>query len=80
MNRKKEGIYGGISNGEDLIMRIAVKATPSIAQKQKTQKEEEIEIIGRHDPIIMPRLVPVAEAMVNLVILDHFLENQKIAF
>lgn len=76
MNQREEGIYGGISNGELLIMRIAVKPTPSIAQKQKTRNGEEIEIVGRHDPLIMPRLVPVAEAMVNLVILDHYFENK----
>lgn len=71
MNQIEEGIYGGISNGKDLIMRIAVKPTPSIGKKQKTKNGETIEIIGRHDPIIMPRLVPVAEAMVNLVLVDH---------
>lgn len=76
MNQKEEGIYGGISNGADLTISIAVKPTPSIAQKQKTRQGEEIEIHGRHDPIIMPRLVPVAEAMVNLVIVDLYLENQ----
>ncbi len=78
MNQKKEGIYGGISNGEDMLMRIAVKPTPSIAQRQKTKNGEELEIIGRHDPLIMPRLVPVAESMVNLVILDHYLENKML--
>lgn len=75
MNQIEEGIYGGISNGADLIMRIAVKPTPSIGQKQMTKnlkgKTEEIEIMGRHDPIIMPRLVPVAEAMVAIVLADH---------
>lgn len=73
MNQKKEGIYGGISNGEDIVLRIAVKPTPSIGQKQKTRRGEEIEIHGRHDPLIMPRLVPVAEAMVYLVVCDYCL-------
>ena len=77
MNKIEQGIYGGISNGEDIIIRVAVKPTPSIGQKQMAKnlkgQTEEIEIIGRHDPIIMPRLVPVAESMVAMVLLDSFL-------
>uniref|UniRef100_A0A7J2TL13 Chorismate synthase n=1 Tax=Archaeoglobus fulgidus TaxID=2234 RepID=A0A7J2TL13_ARCFL len=69
------GILGGITNGEDIVMRIAVKPTPSIAKKQKSvdlEKMEEVEISvrGRHDPCIVPRIVPVAEAMAALVIVD----------
>ncbi|MEM1671588.1 MAG: chorismate synthase [Archaeoglobaceae archaeon] len=72
------GILGGITNGEDIVMRIAVKPTPSIAKKQKSvdyEKMEEVEISvkGRHDPCIVPRIVPVAEAMVSLVLVDCML-------
>lgn len=77
MNLIEEGIYGGISNGENITIRIAVKPTPSIGQKQLAKnldgKTTKIEIQGRHDPIIMPRLVPVAESMVAMVLLDKLL-------
>ena len=68
------GILGGISNGQDIIGRIAVKPTPSIFQKQDTIKKNgtntEITIEGRHDPCIVPRIIPIIESMVALVILD----------
>ncbi|MCR4335822.1 MAG: chorismate synthase [archaeon] len=74
------GILGGISNGDDIIMRIAVKPTSSISQKQKTLdkslKNAFIETKGRHDPCICPRVVPVAEAMVALVLQD-LIQTQK---
>jgi chorismate synthase len=75
------GILGGISTGQDIIVRIAVKPTPSIAQPQKTRdihgNEVEIAISGRHDPCIVPRIVPVAESMLALVIIDCLLEQNK---
>lgn len=69
------GVLGGITNGEDLVMRIAVKPTPSISKKQRSvdwEKMEEVDLSvkGRHDPCIVPRIVPVAEAMVSLVLVD----------
>ncbi len=69
------GVLGGISNGEDIVLRAAIKPTPSISKKQRTvdyEKMEEVEISvkGRHDPCIVPRAVPVVEAMVSLVIVD----------
>lgn len=69
------GILGGISNGEDIILRAAIKPTSSISKPQRTvnykkMEEEEIVIKGRHDPCIVPRAVPVLEAMVALVIVD----------
>ncbi len=69
------GILGGISNGEDIVLRAAVKPTPSISKKQRTvdvEKMEEVEVSikGRHDPCIVPRAVPVVEAMVSLVLVD----------
>ena len=75
------GILGGISTGAPIVCTIAVKPTPSIAQKQKTVdlvcgETTEIEIKGRHDPAIPPRIVPVAEAMVALVLADHLLRQR----
>jgi chorismate synthase len=75
------GILGGISNGDEILVRIAVKPTASIALPQKTQdsggKETIITVKGRHDPCIVPRLLPVAEAMLALVLMDAFLEQEK---
>jgi len=75
------GILGGISTGAPIVCKIAVKPTPSIAKRQKTvdivlMKPAEIEIEGRHDPAIPPRIVPVAEAMVALVLADHLLRQR----
>jgi chorismate synthase len=71
------GILGGISNGDDIVVRIAVKPTASILKIQKSvdinNKERELKVEGRHDPCICPRIVPVAEAMVAVVIVDHLL-------
>ena len=74
------GILGGISTGQDIVVRIAVKPTPSIAKPQQTVDScgnpAEIVIRGRHDPCIVPRIVPVAEAMLALVIVDCLLEDR----
>jgi chorismate synthase len=74
------GILGGISTGEEIVARIAVKPTPSISKKQKTvsleMKNTEIEIAGRHDVCICPRIVPVAESMLALVLVDAFFEQK----
>ena len=68
------GILGGISTGQDIVVRVAVKPTPSISQKQQTVdksgKNQEIVVEGRHDPCICPRIVPVAESMLALVLAD----------
>lgn len=73
------GIQGGISNGEDIYFRVAFKPVSTIMQKQKTvnMKGEEVEITGkgRHDPCVLPRAVPVVEAMAALVITDHILRS-----
>ena len=74
------GIAGGISNGEDIIVRIAVKPPSSIKKEQETVtldgRPARISVTGRHDPCICPRVVPVAEAMVSLTILDHLTRQQ----
>jgi chorismate synthase len=74
------GILGGISTGEEIIIRVAVKPTSSISIKQKTVdikgKRQIIKIEGRHDPCICPRVVPVVESMIALVIADHLMKQQ----
>lgn len=76
------GIIGGISTGEDIVVRIAVKPPSSIGKEQitidRTGKKRKIVIHGRHDPCICPRLVPVAEAMIALVLIDHMMRFQSI--
>lgn len=72
------GILGGISDGMPIIARVVVKPTSSIALPQttinlKTMKEAKIEVKGKHDPSICPRVVPVAEAMLALVLVDHMM-------
>ncbi len=75
------GILGGISSGQDIIVRIAVKPTPSIEKTQQTRdihgNAVGISIRGRHDLCIVPRIVPVAEAMLALVLADCMLEQAK---
>ncbi len=70
------GILGGISTGEEVVFRVAVKPTSSIAAEQRTVdtagREATIQTEGRHDPCICPRIVPVVEAMACLVVEDHF--------
>ncbi len=71
------GILGGISNGDTIVVRIAVKPTPSILIEQdavdKNGFARKVSVEGRHDPCICPRAVPVAEAMMALVLADHAL-------
>lgn len=79
-NRLKTGTLGGISTGEDLIIRIAVKPPSSIGKPQKMRtkqgKEVTLEIKGRHDVCLLPRIIPVAESMVALVLADHYLRQK----
>jgi chorismate synthase len=71
------GIQGGISNGEEIYFRVAFKPTATIAREQKTvtasQKETKLKARGRHDPCVLPRAVPMVEAMAALVLCDHAL-------
>jgi chorismate synthase len=75
------GILGGISSGQEIVVRIAVKPTPSIAKVQQTRdihgNAVAITVGGRHDPCIVPRILPVAEAMLALVLADAVLEKEK---
>lgn len=74
------GILGGISTGAVIVVRLAVKPTPSIGKEQRTVdtagREAAIWVEGRHDPCICPRIVPVAEAMLALVLADHLLRQR----
>lgn len=73
------GVLGGISDGSTITFRAAVKPTPSIARKQQTVNTDiqdvEIEIHGRHDPMIVPRAVVVVESMAAITVLDGILRN-----
>ncbi|MDE6851188.1 MAG: chorismate synthase [Lachnospiraceae bacterium] len=73
------GILGGISDGSDVILRAAIKPTPSIASGQQTVNRDgdeiDIHIRGRHDPIIVPRAVVVVESMAAITVLDLLLQS-----
>lgn len=74
------GIQGGISNGEDIYFRVAFKPVATIMQQQKTVNTQGEEVLmtgkGRHDPCVLPRAVPIVEAMTALVLVDHLLRNK----
>lgn len=71
------GIQGGISNGEDVRLRVAFKPTATILREQETVDQEgksaTLKSRGRHDPCVLPRAVPIVEAMMHLVLADHLL-------
>lgn len=75
------GIQGGISNGEDIYFRVAFKPIATILQKQNTinSKGEETKMTGkgRHDPCVLPRAVPIVEAMAAIVMVDHILRSKN---
>jgi chorismate synthase len=77
------GVQGGISNGEEIFFRVAFKPTSTIARQQKTvtatQAETTLAAGGRHDPCVLPRAVPIVEAMAALVLCDHALRQGAIA-
>lgn len=77
------GVQGGISNGENIFLRVAFKPTSTIAREQKTVtaagEETTLSARGRHDPCVLPRAVPIVEAMVALVLCDHALRQRAIA-
>lgn len=74
------GTLGGISTGEDIYFRVAFKPVSTISKNQQTvnvsHESVELEATGRHDPCVLPRAVPIVDAMAALVIMDHLLRNQ----
>jgi len=81
-SNRSGGIQGGISNGEDVVVRVAFKPTATISQAQDTVNEAgdavTLEAQGRHDPCVLPRAVPMVEAMVCLVLADHWLRQRSL--
>ncbi|BAZ05355.1 chorismate synthase [Calothrix sp. NIES-3974] len=79
VTNRSGGIQGGIANGENIIIRVAFKPTATIRKEQKTVTKDGEETVlagkGRHDPCVLPRAVPMVEAMVALVLCDHLLRN-----
>lgn len=80
VTNRSGGIQGGISNGENIIIRVAFKPTATIRKEQRTVtssgEETTLAAKGRHDPCVLPRAVPMVEAMVALVLCDHLLRHQ----
>ncbi|MGG6293223.1 chorismate synthase [Leptolyngbya sp. AN02str] len=79
VTNRSGGVQGGISNGENILLRIAFKPTATIRKSQQTVTrdggETELAGKGRHDPCVLPRAVPMVEAMVALVLCDHLIRN-----
>jgi chorismate synthase len=79
-SNRSGGVQGGISNGEDIFIRVAFKPTATILREQQTVDEDghdtTIKGRGRHDPCVLPRAVPIVEAMLALVLADHFLRQR----
>ena len=77
------GILGGISNGEDIHFRVAFKSVSTINKLQSTlnlnNEEVELRAEGRHDPCVLPRAVPIVDAMAALVVIDHYLRQNSYA-
>jgi chorismate synthase len=80
LTNRSGGIQGGISNGEDIVFRVAFKPTATITSPQQTVtasgENAELAARGRHDPCVLPRAVPIVEAMVRLVLCDHALRQR----
>ena len=76
------GIQGGISNGEDIYFNVGFKPVATIMQDQNSidTKGNEVKVVGkgRHDPCVVPRAVPIVEAMTALVLVDHLLRNRTV--
>ncbi len=74
------GTLGGISNGETVYFRVAIKPVSTIKKRQQTINTSEeavtLEATGRHDPCVLPRAVPIVDAMAALVIMDHYLRQK----
>jgi chorismate synthase len=84
LTNRSGGIQGGISNGEPILLRVGFKPVATILRPQmtvgKSGKRKKLMPRGRHDPCVLPRAVPMVEAMMALVLCDHFLRQQAIDF
>ena len=82
VSNRSGGVQGGISNGEDIVIRVAFKPTSTIASEQQTVTREgeatTLAARGRHDPCVLPRAVPMVESMALLVLADHWLRQQAV--
>jgi chorismate synthase len=74
------GTLGGISNGETVYFRVAIKPVSTIKKRQNTvntrDEAVQLEATGRHDPCVLPRAIPIVDAMSALVIMDHYLRHK----
>ena len=79
-SNRSGGVQGGISNGEPIVVRVAFKPTATIFKPQQTVtvsgEDTELQARGRHDPCVLPRAVPMVEAMAALVLCDHALRQR----
>jgi chorismate synthase len=75
------GVVGGLSNGAPIEVRVAFKPVATIGKEQNTVDKDGNPTVlaakGRHDPCVVPRAVPIVEAMIQLVLADHYLRNLK---
>jgi chorismate synthase len=82
VTNRSGGVQGGITNGEPIVMRVAFKPTATIASAQTTVNTAGDAVIleakGRHDPCVLPRAVPMVEAMACLVLVDHWLRQHAV--
>ncbi|MEI6248213.1 MAG: chorismate synthase, partial [Verrucomicrobiota bacterium] len=80
LTNRSGGTQGGITNGEDVVFRIAFKPTATVLKPQKTVspdgKATSLSARGRHDPCVLPRAVPIVEAMAALVAVDHWIRDR----
>ena len=80
LSNRSGGIQGGISNGETIFFRVAFKPVATVMQEQETvdieMKNTTLKARGRHDPCVLPRAVPMVEAMAALVLVDHALRHK----
>lgn len=79
-SNRSGGVQGGISNGEEIVFRVAFKPTATVLREQKTVtntgEETTLSARGRHDACVLPRAVPMVEAMVHLILVDHWLRHR----
>lgn len=76
------GIQGGLSNGQDIVFRVAFKPVATLLREQETVDKDgnptKLTVRGRHDPCVLPRAVPIVEAMAAMVIIDEYLKNKAL--